>query len=186
MKAAKVLHLKKAQSHSNKAMRLSGERDGIKHPDKAATPENQAIGTEPEPLAWLDKRGRVIEPLFADYFLARHPMRCFHNKLFTVDGMIGDEAILKKEIFALIRDYVKSGVARKTEQLLQAVKLSCAAEPPEIQTDRIHVANGTYFLDDRFTPDKEYCINRLPVAYAPEAAKPGTVKSYAQKQQRHL
>ena len=114
MKAAKVLHLKKAQSHSNKAMRLSGERDGIKHPDNAATPENLAMGTEPEPLTWLDKRGRVIEPLFADYFLARHPMRCFHNKLFTVDGMIGDEAILKKEIFALIRDYVKSGVARKT------------------------------------------------------------------------
>lgn len=99
-------------------------------------------------------------------------MRCFHNKLFTVDGMIGDETILKKEIFALIRDYVKSGVARKTEQLFQAVKLSCAAEPPKIQTDRIHVANGTYFLDGRFTPDKEYCINRLPVAYEPEAAKP--------------
>ena len=61
MKAAKVLHLKKAQSHSNKAMRLSGERDGIKHPDNAATPENLAMGTEPEPLTWLDKRGRVIE-----------------------------------------------------------------------------------------------------------------------------
>ena len=172
MKAAKVLYLKKAQSHFNEAMRLNGKRDGIKHPDKAATPENQAMGTGSEPLTWLDKRGRVIEPLFADYYLARHPMRCFHNKLFTVDGMIGDETILKKEIFALIRDYVKSGVARKTEQLLQAVKLSCAAEPPKVQTDRIHVANGTYFLDGRFTPDKEYCINRLPVAYAPEAAKP--------------
>ena len=172
MKAAKVLYLKKAQSHFNEAMRLNGERDGIEHPDKAATPENQVISTEPEPLIWLDKRGRVIEPLFADCFLKRHPMRCFHNKLFTVDGMIGDETILKKEIFALIRDYVKSGVARKTEQLLQAVKLSCAAEPPKVQTDRIHVANRTYFLDGRFTSDKDYCINRLPVAYDPEAAKP--------------
>ena len=31
MKAAKVLHLKKAQSHFNEAMRLSGERNGIDH-----------------------------------------------------------------------------------------------------------------------------------------------------------
>ena len=29
MKAAKVLYLKKAQSHFNEAMRLSGERDSI-------------------------------------------------------------------------------------------------------------------------------------------------------------
>ena len=31
MKAAKVLYLKKAQSRFNEAMRLNGERDGIKH-----------------------------------------------------------------------------------------------------------------------------------------------------------
>ena len=43
MKAAKVLYLKKAQSHFNEAVRLNGERDGIEHPDKAATPENQVI-----------------------------------------------------------------------------------------------------------------------------------------------
>ena len=51
MKAAKVLYLKNAQSHFNEAMRRSGERDGIKHPDKAAVPENQAMGTGSEPLA---------------------------------------------------------------------------------------------------------------------------------------
>lgn len=31
MKAAKVLHLKKTQSHFSEAMRLNGKRDGIKH-----------------------------------------------------------------------------------------------------------------------------------------------------------
>lgn len=31
MKAAKILYLKKAQSHFNEAMRLNGERDDIKH-----------------------------------------------------------------------------------------------------------------------------------------------------------
>lgn len=125
-----------------------------------------------EAVNWLDEKGRVIEPLFADYFLERHPMRCFHDRLFTVDGMIDDEAAIKKEIYELVRAYVQSNVARKIDQLLQTIKLSCASEPPEIQTDRIHVANGTYFLDSSFTPDKEYCMNRLPVVYQPDAARP--------------
>lgn len=127
---------------------------------------------EMEAVNWLDEKGRVMEPLFADYFLERHPMRCFHDRLFTVDGMIDDEAAIKKEIYELVRAYVQSNVARKIDQLLQIIKLSCASEPPEIQTDRIHVANGTYFLDGSFTPDKEYCMNRLPVVYQPDAARP--------------
>lgn len=55
---------------------------------------------------------------------------------------------------------------------MQAIKLACASEPPEIQTDRIHVRNGTYFADGHFTPEKEYCMNRLPIAYVPEAPAP--------------
>ena len=32
------------------------------------------------------------------------------------------------------------------------------------QLDRIHLQNGTYFLDERgFVPEKELCLNRLPV-----------------------
>ena len=36
----------------------------------------------------------------------------------------------------------------------------------------IHVRNGTYFADGHFTPEKEYCMNRLPIAYVPEAPAP--------------
>lgn len=99
-------------------------------------------------------------------------MKCFHDRLFTVDGMIDDETTLKKEIYELVRDYVKSGIARKTELLLQAIKLACTADPPEIQTDRTHVANGTYFMNGQFVSDKEYCMNRMAVAYMPDAPKP--------------
>lgn len=124
-----------------------------------------SASVEMEAVNWLDEKGRVIEPLFADHFLERHPMRCFHDRLFTVDGMIDEEAAIKKEIYELVCAYVQSNVARKIDQLLQTIKLSCASEPPEIQADRIHVANGTYFLDGSFMPDKEYCMNRLPVVY---------------------
>ena len=68
-----------------------------------------------------------------------------------------DEAPLKKEIYEQIRYYVTTSVARRIEHIMQAIKLACASEPPEIQTDRIHVRNGTYFADGHFTPEKEYC-----------------------------
>ena len=41
--------------------------------------------------------------------------------------------------------------------------------PLPIETDRIHVANGTYFMDGRFSPEKTYCNNRLAVGYLPDA-----------------
>ena len=99
-------------------------------------------------------------------------MRCFQGRLFTVDGMVEDEAPLKKEIYEQIRYYATTSVARRIEHIVQAIKLACASEPPEIQTDRIHVRNGTYFVDGHFTPEKEYCMNRLPIAYVPEAPAP--------------
>lgn len=121
---------------------------------------------------WVGDNGKIIEPLFADYFLSQHPMRCFQGRLFTVDGMVEDEAPLKKEIYEQIRYYATTSVARRIEHIMQAIKLACASEPPEIQTDRIHVRNGTYFVDGHFTPEKEYCMNRLPIAYVPEAPAP--------------
>ena len=121
---------------------------------------------------WVGDNGKIIEPLFADYFLSLHPMRCFQGRLFTVDGMIEDEAPLKKEIYEQVRYYATTSIARRIEHIMQAIKLACASEPPEIQTDRIHVRNGTYFVDGHFTPEKEYCMNRLPIAYVPEAPAP--------------
>ena len=121
---------------------------------------------------WVGDNGKIIEPLFADYFLSLHPMRCFQGRLFTVDGMIEDEAPLKKEIYEQVRYYATTSVARRIEHIVQAIKLACASEPPEIQTDRIHVRNGTYFVDGHFTPEKEYCMNRLPIAYVPDAPAP--------------
>jgi hypothetical protein len=43
-----------------------------------------------------------------------------------------------------------------------------------LDQDRIHVANGTLYLNGRFAPNKTFCRNRLPVAYRPDAAAPET------------
>ena len=75
-------------------------------------------------------------------------MKCVHGKLYTVDGLISDEAALKREIFMEICDWVKSGTARKVEDLLKAVRMMAFADELPLHQDRIHVSNGTWYLDD--------------------------------------
>ena len=48
-------------------------------------------------------------------------MRCFQGRLFTVDGMIEDEAPLKKEIYEQVRYYATTSVARRIEHIMQAI-----------------------------------------------------------------
>ena len=127
--------------------------------------------TIPAPL-WLDYKGRVNEATFATDFLRTHPMICIQGKLFTVDGLIEDEAALLREIFEMISGHVTTNLAKKSKQLLEAIKLACHSAPLPVQSDRIHMANGTYFLDDRFDTAKDFCLNRLPVRYDPTAAVP--------------
>lgn len=120
---------------------------------------------------WFDGK-KINEVLFCQSFLETHPMKCIQGRFFTVDGLVDDEDVLRMEIFEQIKDYACSGIAKKASQLLDALKLACYSPPLPIQLDRIHVANGTYFLDGRFTEEKEYCMNRLKVKYNPDAAKP--------------
>lgn len=99
-------------------------------------------------------------------------MKCIGGRLFTVDGLVEDENALRREIYDMICTDVTTCLAKRTTQLLEAIKLACHAAPLPVQTDRIHVANGTYFLDGQFVPAKEFCHNRLPSAYLPDVERP--------------
>lgn len=56
--------------------------------------------------------------------------------------------------------------------MLDTLRACCYSTPLPIYHDRINVANGTLFLDGRFEPSKDFCLNRLPVRYDPEAPFP--------------
>lgn len=122
--------------------------------------------------AWLTKDRQIKEVVYCCDFLSRHPMKCIHGKFFTVDGMVPDEGSLKQEIFDDISEWKDTGVARKVEDLLKSIKMMAYAEDIPLRYDRIHVANGTWYLDGHFSEDKEYCRNRLDVAYNPSANAP--------------
>ena len=121
---------------------------------------------------WLDKEKNIIEPEFCKAFLHRHPMKCILGRFCTADGIVSDEAVIKRNICDAIQPYINVSVAQTVERLFKLLQLMAYSEPLPLQTDRIHVANGTYFLDGTFTPDKEFCANRLAVSYTPGAAVP--------------
>ncbi|MCD7880437.1 MAG: DUF5906 domain-containing protein, partial [Clostridiales bacterium] len=89
-----------------------------------------------------------------------------------MDGLVTDESRIKRDIFYEINEYLDTGVARKVDHLFNALKMAAYSEPMPLQTDRIHVANGTYHMDGTFTEDKEFCMNRLAVGYVPDAPAP--------------
>ena len=89
-------------------------------------------------------------------------------------GIVNDENRLKKEIYDRIKPYVTSNIAKRVTNLLDVMRMECCAADLLLYQDRIHVANGTYHLDGTFSTEKDYCRNRLPVAYHPEAPQPVT------------
>ena len=120
---------------------------------------------------WFDGK-KVNEILFSQEFLEEYPMVCVKGTFFTVEKRITDERELKKLIYDKLKGTVSSGVAKKLDSILELLRSEAYVEDLPLQTDRIHVANGTLFLDGTFTEAKEYCRNRLTVAYEPDAPAP--------------
>ena len=120
---------------------------------------------------WLDG-DEIDEVLFCEEFVYEHPMICIHECFFTADGKVTDESWIKNLIYEKLKPYIRHGISRKVTGLMDVLRAECYSPPLPVYHDRIHVANGRVFLDGRFDPAKEYCLNRLPVAYNPHAKKP--------------
>ncbi len=120
---------------------------------------------------WYDGK-RIDELKFCQEFLAKYPMKCIRDRLFTVNGAVEDEKQISLLILQEVSKYTTTGIAKLVSNLLTSIKLLAYSPPLPIETDRIHVANGTYFMDGRFCRDKTFCNNRLSVAYRPDAPEP--------------
>ncbi len=137
----------------------------------------EQAGQTAQPETWFDG-SKVNDVLFCEDFLAGHPMKCIHGRFFDINGAISDTEQIKAEIYHMIAPYVTSNIAKKATTLLDALRIRCYSPPIPYQTDRIHVANGTYFLKTGFCEKKEFCMNRLPVKYVPDAPEPSQWLSF--------
>ena len=99
---------------------------------------------------WYDGR-HINEVLFCQQFLEKHPMKCVRGRLFTVDGLIEDEGQIGNLILEEISGVLTANLSKTVANLLASIKLQAYSPPLPIETDRIHVANGTYFMDGSFT-----------------------------------
>ena len=133
-------------------------------------PDNERDETWPD---WFNGK-KIDEVKFCAAFLEEHPMICVGDSFFSLEGRIADETTVAKLIYDMIKPVWTSGLAKKARNLMETLKIECYSDPLEIKHDRIHFANGTYYLDGRFTTGKNYCINRLPVKYDPDAPAPVT------------
>lgn len=122
---------------------------------------------------WYDGK-RVNEVKFCEEFLRVHPMKSVNGTFFTVEGRVTDEDSLRREIYEMLKPHFSTALGKRVNNLLEALRLEAYAPDLPIQRDRIHVANGTLFLDGTFSSEREFCRNRLPVAYNENAKQPET------------
>ena len=122
---------------------------------------------------WYDGK-HVNEVKFCEEFLREHPMKSVNGTFFTVEGRVTDEDALRREIYEMLKPHFSTGLGKRVNNLLEALRLEAYAPDLPIQRDRIHVANGTLFLKGMFSSEREFCRNRLPVAYKPDAPAPET------------
>ncbi len=133
--------------------------------------EKEKMNETTELPEWFDGK-KMNEAVFCRAFLKEQPMICVNGCFFTKEGRISDESRLRREIYEAVNPYVTTGLVKKVNCLIELLRVEAFTEDLPAQEDRIHVANGTLYLDGRFTEEKEYCRNRLPVAFEPKAREP--------------
>lgn len=121
------------------------------------------------PSWWDGKQLDEIE--FCAWFRNMHDLIYVGSKFYDIDGMVSDEK-LSREILDAIEPYIKSNLANRIKKLKEVLALKCMHDRLPTQEDRVHFANGTYYIDGGFVPEKEFCANRLPVNYNADAKEP--------------
>lgn len=123
-------------------------------------------------MDWYEE-GQIDEVTFCENFLQKMPLKCINDVFFGYDGMRLDNEV-EKEIYGMLKPILTKGISKKVKQLLEVLRLEAHSGELPVQLDRIHVNNGTYFLNGEFTGEKDFCQNRLPVNY--ENREPNPVR----------
>lgn len=118
--------------------------------------------------------GRTInEPIFCREFLKKYRLAYTENSFFSVEGKVTDENALRAVIYKMVERFVVTGVSKKVDDIVKALRITAQVKELLPQTDRIHVKNGTLFLNGSFTQEKNEIIRyRLPISFNPNAKSP--------------
>ena len=122
--------------------------------------------------SWYDAESKKVDEVaYCAWFMDKHPLKYVGGMFYDIDGLMRDEDLIK-EIVSDLKPYVKSAIVRKAGQIAEGLKYDALCDELPRHTDRVHFSNGTFYLEGGFIPEKEFCSNRLPVSYNPDAPEP--------------
>ena len=88
-------------------------------------------------------------------FICRHPMVCVGGKFFSKEGRIHDENGIKKQIYEMLRPYLKSGLAKKCSNLLEMLRMEAYKDTLPVHEDRLR---SIWFILDWQTVTAEFLV----------------------------
>ena len=123
------------------------------------------------PIWWNGKD--VVEAAFCEEFMDCHQLTYDGNAFFTPDGRMTDELPLRRAIYNELKDYAVKNIPHSINNIVELLKFYDTGIDLTPQQDRIHLANGTLFMDSTFVQGKQEVVrNRLPIRYNPDAPQP--------------
>lgn len=154
-------------------LRAADARHRKKHTELVSDQIGQAPDEEElETPRWFNGKD-IIETVFCDEFMEGRPLVYDTNAFFTPEGRLTDELPLRREIYDQLKICAVKNVPHTINNIVELLKFYSPGMDLIPQQNRIHLANGTLFLDGTFVPGKpEIVRNRLPICYALNAAQP--------------
>lgn len=122
--------------------------------------------------AWFT--GKTInEPIFCREFLERHHLAYTENSFFTTEGRVTNEDAMWQTIYQQLEPFIVTGMSKKVDDIMKDLRIKAQVTGLLPQTDRVHVQNGTVFLDGSFIEaQNEIVRSRFPVRFNPKVKKP--------------
>ena len=118
--------------------------------------------------------GKTInEPIFCREFLERHKLAYTENSFFTTEGRVTNEDAMRQTIYQQLEPFIVTGMSKKVDDIMKDLRIKAQVTGLLPQTDRVHVQNGTVFLDGSFIEAKNEIVrSRFPVRFNPKVNKP--------------
>ena len=117
--------------------------------------------------------GKTInEPIFCREFLERHKLAYTENSFFTTEGRVTNEDAMRQTIYQQLEPFIVTGMSKKVDDIMKDLRIKAQVTGLLPQTDRVHVQNGTVFLDGSFIEAKNEIVrSRFPVRFNPKVKK---------------
>lgn len=107
--------------------------------------------------------GQLTDASFVSYFLKAHHCMCISGSIWDEREKWRTDEAIRQEIQRAIGPYVQRGLAKRTQELLAAIKNEAYVEPPKPDENKVHFLNGYYDIRDGvFYSNSEFSYCTVP------------------------